>query len=111
MDQPEASEYFWVTVDLDAAPPMVSGRGELDAASSPDLLASIDAAASRGDGLTLDLGQVTFIDSSGLRAVTEVLRRSQAEGFEFRVTAMSDAVRRIFDMTSMTLLLAPEPRD
>jgi anti-anti-sigma factor len=110
MDEPEAPEYFWVTADLTAAQPVVVARGELDAASSADLLESIDTAAGRGQGLVLDLGEVTFIDSSGLRAITEVLRRSHAEGFEFRVTAMSDAVRRVFDMTSMTPLLAPEPR-
>ena len=105
MDDVVEDDYFWVTVDTEGAAAVVAGRGEIDAASATALLDAIGAAIARGGDVELDLQEVTFIDSSGLRAIIEVLRRSQAEGFDFRVTAMSEAVRRVLDLTGTTPLL------
>lgn len=107
MDDVDDADYLWIAIQQDAVPPVVAARGEVDAASSPRLLAGIDEAVALGSGVAVDLSEVTFIDSSGLRALTEALRRSEREGFGFRVSSMSESVRRVFDLTGMTPLLAP----
>ena len=44
--------------------------GELDIATAPDLEAMIHSLCADGAGeIVLDIGQVSFVDSSGLRAI------------------------------------------
>jgi anti-anti-sigma factor len=77
-------------------------RGELDAGSAPQLGEAIAQAASTGTALHLDLGAVDFIDSSGLRVVAEAVRLAKQDGRDFRISAMSDAVRRVFEVSGLT---------
>lgn len=105
MDDGANHSYFEVSVDDGVAPPLVSASGELDAASSAQLGQAIDAALLAGAGLALDLGAVTFIDSSALRVITVALRRATDDQQPFTVTAASDAVRRIFEITGVSSLL------
>ena len=95
-----------MTVDTDAIPPLVSASGELDAASSSDLARCIDQALSIGSGIVLDLGDVTFIDSSALRVVTLGIRKANDEDQTFTVSSASEAVRRIFEITGVSSILA-----
>jgi len=99
--------HLWVTVDEGASPPLIVASGELDAASAVDLARHIDAVAARRAGIALDLAAVTFMDSSGLRSLIEAHRRSQDEGFELRITAASEPVQRVFELTGTSSFLAP----
>ena len=107
MDDGSSDTYFQVEVDTASAPTLVTASGELDAASSTELGRALDAALGAGTGVTLDLAAVTFIDSSALRVVTLSVRRARDESQPFTVTAASDAVRRIFEITGVSSLLAP----
>jgi len=107
MDTDDDGTYLWVTVDEDAKPGRLIVRGELDAASAVELADRIEAARAAGADIALDLADVTFMDSSGLRSLIEVQRRSESEGFEFCVAEASEAVRRVFDLTGTSSLLAP----
>lgn len=98
-------QYLEVDVDADRTPTLVTVRGELDAASAPQLEAAF-AAAVAGADLALDLSAVTFIDSSGLRAITAARREAEAGGRSLEVVSASVAVRRIFEMTGLASLLA-----
>jgi anti-anti-sigma factor len=104
---PSPHGYFHVTVDTEVAPAVVRAVGELDASSSDDLLRAIDAAVATGHGLVLELADVTFIDSSGLRVVTIGVRQARDAGYRFTIASASDAVRRIFDMTGVGHLIGP----
>lgn len=106
MNDGASEPYFEVTIDAEATPPTVAASGELDAASSTEFGRAIDTVLEAGTGITLDLGAVTFIDSSALRVVTLALRRAQDEGQPFSVPAASDAVRRIFEITGLSSFLA-----
>jgi anti-anti-sigma factor len=95
--------YFHLDVDADASPVTIAASGELDAASSQELSTAL--AGAEGKGVNLDLGKVSFIDSSGLRVITAAMREAQEAGRDFQVSAASDAVRRIFEMTGLHSLL------
>lgn len=107
MDTDGGGAYLWVTIDEQAAPRRVVARGDLDAGSAGALAEQLDRAATGAADVALDLGEVRFIDSSGLRSLIEVARRSEAEGFAFRVVAASEPVRRVFDLTGTSFLLGP----
>jgi anti-anti-sigma factor len=83
-------------------------KGELDMAAAPTVRSHVDAASS-GRGLVLDLGEVTFVDSSMLK---ELLRAAtELDRYETRLVlaAVSDAVRRILDLTRTTALFTIAP--
>lgn len=90
----------------DAAQGVVALRvsGELDALSAPLLARHLDGLDLAADQLIqLDLGAVSFIDSSGLRELV-----APARGL-IRVTAASDVVRRILEITGLEEMMSPPP--
>ncbi|WP_426574558.1 STAS domain-containing protein [Aquihabitans sp. McL0605] len=107
MDDGPIDDYFQVSVDSEATPPRVTASGEIDAASAEEFGQAIDSALEAGGGVVLDLGAVTFMDSSGLRVIAVALRRAREHDRPFTVAPASDAVQRIFDITGVTALLNP----
>ena len=74
--------------------------GELDAMSAPDVHAAIGAVASRE--VELDLGAVTFIDSSGLASVIEGHLRLAEQGRRLVVGDRSPIVQRLLDLSGVS---------
>lgn len=73
----------------------------LDASKAPLFKDHISQAI--GDGinrLVLDLGQVEFIDSSGLGVIVSVLKRLGPSG-NLAIAGANSAVRRLFSLTRM----------
>jgi anti-anti-sigma factor len=98
--------HFRVQIDPGSSPLRVVADGELDAASAATLAGALDDAPSPETGIALDLSGVSFIDSSGLRVIAAEVQRAEAAGRPFTVSAASEAVRRIFEMTGLTSLLS-----
>ncbi len=76
--------------------------GELDLASRPKLdraLARLNLECMRE--LLLDLGDVTFMDSSGVHAVMTVKALCAEHGCELLVPSCSVPVRRLFGLTGV----------
>jgi anti-sigma B factor antagonist len=73
-------------------------EGELDMATAEDLSEILRTAATKGDPLVLDFSGVSFMDSSGLRALLE--RSAQPNG-NGRVVILnpSPQVRRVLDIS------------
>ena len=83
-------------------------QGELDALSVPVLSQTVDTLyASSCFRISLDLSDLTFIDSSGLGALVAVWRRCQSEAGRATVVNPSDSVRRLMDMTGIARFLIP----
>lgn len=77
-------------------------RGELDLASAPNLSKVLGEAATGGDQpVTLDLSEVTFIDSSALRALVLAGRDLAAKGRTLQIGPRSEMVSRVLTMTSL----------
>ncbi len=54
----------------------------------------------------LDLSGVTFMDSSGLRALDALVRHARADGRELRIaTALPESVAQILELTGMMQIL------
>jgi anti-anti-sigma factor len=77
----------------------VTPQGRLDAVTVPLLEAAIDDQFSTGHvRLVINLAEVSYISSSGLRALLSARRRAQAEGGDVVLCAMNDRVREVFEM-------------
>lgn len=77
-------------------------RGELDLASAPLLQTEIQSSeVATATMVVLDLKQLDFIDSTGLRALLTSHKRSRELGQEFAVTRGSPQTQRLLSITGM----------
>ena len=63
---------------------------------------------SSDDRVALDLGDVTFIDSTGLRALLRLHQEATRVGWRLRIAAIHPHVRRLLEMTGTHRLLGLE---
>lgn len=75
--------------------------GELDLASVPHLQRALDRIRPDAEQIVIDVERVTFIDSSGLRALLVWRRQCEEDGVEFRLTPGTPDVRRLFEVTGL----------
>ena len=90
----------------------VTAVGEIDSTSAPLLRQRLDAVL-EGEvrELTVDLGQVTFLDSAGLCVLAGTHRRALGQDVRMRVLASSRAVIRPLQITGLWELLHAEQVD
>jgi anti-anti-sigma factor len=55
-----------------------------------------------GYSVVLDLSEITFLDSSGLRAILEARHAALAHGATLVLVRPSDAVAKVLDLTGLT---------
>jgi anti-anti-sigma factor len=96
----------------DHGAPRLIVSGELDLASAEALEASLkQLEASEPDVLVLDLRELEFMDSTGLRTVIAADARARDRGARLVVVRAPDEVDRVFRLTRMDqhLELVDEP--
>jgi anti-sigma B factor antagonist len=86
---------------------IASVLGEIDLATAPKLLDTVESDLASNSGRTsrvvIDLTEVEFLDSSGLNALVRLERLLTADGTELRLVSPTDAVvRQVFEITQLT---------
>ena len=95
-------ESFRCESHQDGARWWVRPAGELDLDTAPLLEQEMaDARAAGAQSVVLDLRDLTFMDSTGLRLVIRWDTAAKAEGFEFAIVPGVDVVQRVFALTGM----------
>lgn len=77
---------------------VVSVQGDIDLTTFGAVESALDAARVGANVLVLDLSEVEFMDTSGLRLVISEQQRAEADGYRFVVVPGSGKVRRLFDI-------------
>jgi anti-sigma B factor antagonist len=88
--------------------------GDLDLGTAPQLKQAVDAYARTGQTITIDLREVTFIDSMGLAALVRARHRALARGAELRLVAPPAPISRVFELSRLDRVFAwveAEPPD
>jgi anti-sigma B factor antagonist len=80
-------------------------RGELDEFTGSELESTMQ---SRPDVATIDLGEVSFVDSAGLRALLVVRQARIDAGSTIGVRRSSGSVRRVMRLAGVAHLFAHE---
>lgn len=84
----------------------VAVAGEVDVESAPRMRdALLRSIAEEEEAVILDLGAVTFLDSSGLAALVVVDRAARAKGVRFRLQSVPPRVTRLLTLTGLNALL------
>jgi anti-anti-sigma factor len=74
--------------------------GELDLATVPILKTEMDSLREVGfRRLILDLSNLDFIDSTGLRCILDTHSEARQDGFSIALIAGPPAVQRVFELT------------
>ena len=85
---------------------LVRAWGELDLSSAKEFEAKLrEAIKGNPFGITLDLGGVTFIDSTGLRVLISAAMMSHASRRELIVLRASEQVRYVIEASGVEDLL------
>ena len=80
--------------------------GELDIATTPALEQAIVAATTeRGAALVLDLRELTFMDSTGLRTLAQTNARAEQDGFSLSIVRGPRQIERVLDISGLGSLL------
>jgi anti-sigma B factor antagonist len=77
-------------------------RGEIDLATAPELEAQVIQAFEGGpSSVVLDLTALTFIDSSGLRALVSLSNHARDRGASLALKNVPRHAQRVLDLTGL----------
>jgi anti-sigma B factor antagonist len=83
-------------------------KGRLDMASAPAFRERVKQLVESGSlRLVIDLGDVSFVDSSGLGAVIGGLKVARQAGGDLRIARANEQVKLVLELTSLNRLLQP----
>ena len=84
--------------------------GELDDSTAPELRERLAQVTTDlvGD-LVLDIGLLTFVDSTGLALFVAQHKKLLSQGFGLTISSPSPMARRLLEITGLTQLLSIEP--
>lgn len=108
-------EGLGITIEDTEAGQVIRVRGELDLASAPELTAALSGTAGESSvPVVLDLAEVSFIDSSALRALVLSGRELSESGRTLQIGPRSEMVARVLEMTHLdqhteAFQVLPEP--
>ena len=75
--------------------------GELDIATAPELERVLERPRAAGDRVVLDLAELEFIDSTGLRVIVRARRGRATRALGAAAAPRAAAVRRVFDISGV----------
>jgi anti-anti-sigma factor len=75
--------------------------GRVDSSTAPDLQEHLNGLVKRGrHHLVLNLKNVSFLSSAGLRTLLSTLQACKRQGGDVRLSEVSDQVARVLELTS-----------
>jgi anti-anti-sigma factor len=81
-------------------------RGEVDMATAAALEWALERTIDRGGDLVVDVGELTFIDAAGLRALARVDERLREHDRRLRLERASPQLRRLLGVLGLSHLAA-----
>src|SRR4051794_39433537 len=104
--QADNSSFLTVVVADHGTTRTITPMGELDVSSVPEARAALDAAMADGyEIVVLDLGQTTFMDTSGVHLVLDVSTQAKFRAARFVLLPGPPAVQRVFELCGFSGLL------
>jgi anti-sigma B factor antagonist len=80
----------------------VQVKGEIDAYTAPKLRETLFPLSEQDQvSMTVNLGDVSYMDSTGLGVFVGLFKSVRAHNGEFRLVGLSERLRRLFDITGL----------
>ena len=79
--------------------------GDIDISSSPDVKKTFDQVVSqKKDKVVINLKDVSYVDSSGLATLVEILKNLRSYGGKLKLSNLSSKVKGLFEITKLDKL-------
>jgi anti-sigma B factor antagonist len=106
-EQDDAPSHLAATVVYEPNGAVVSVAGEMDLASAPAFQRQVLALfALPVESMTVDLAGLSFIDSSGLRALVTIHDAAQEHRIPMSLRSVPRQARRVLELTNLAQLFA-----
>ena len=99
-DERSASGLSW-TIDRQSGLTTFHLRGDLDLSSASALRADVEEALGSSPNTVLDLEEIEFMDSTGLRTFALLQESARTREVRFRLAKPSPAVLRVLDVSGL----------
>lgn len=101
-------ELFSADTAREASGPVVTAHGEVDASTAGHLSAALASAlhSAGGQPITVDLSDVSFLDSTGLGSLVAAKKAAAAAGSDLRLRSVPPRIMKILQITSLTEIFA-----
>jgi anti-sigma B factor antagonist len=87
-------------------------EGEIDINSSPDVKKAFDKLVSnKTPKIVINLSKVSYVDSSGLATLVEILKNMRSYGGRMRLSNMSTKIKSLFEITKLEKLFEIMPSE
>ena len=80
-------------------------EGKVDTVTAPDLQKELDESLDGVTALTLDISNLSYISSAGLRVLLSTHKKMTGCGGNMKITGANETVTEIFDMTGFSDIL------
>jgi anti-anti-sigma factor len=85
--------------------------GEIDLATAPELIAAaITLISQQARGIVVDIDGVSFMDSSGLLAISTIHKACEARGCDFALEGPRPQPQRLLEVSGLELLAGERSR-
>ena len=82
-------------------------EGRIDTQAATDMDQALQAAVSEGRyNVVVDMAEVEYIGSAGLRSLAAVLVRCREEGGDMKIAALNERVTRVFNIVAFDVLMS-----
>ena len=79
--------------------------GEIDINTAPDMKKSFDKMISKREPkIIVNFSKVTYVDSSGLATLVEILKNMRSYGGKMKLTNLSPKIKSLFEITKLEKL-------
>jgi len=96
-----------ITKKQDGSALVIALEGRLDTTTAPDLEKELKTSLDGVTDLTLDLTNLDYISSAGLRVLLSTHKTMMKQG-QMKLTNASDIVKEVFDVTGFSDILTIE---
>ena len=80
---------------------MVAPAGDVDLGTAEAVRRELEAVQGEARAIVIDLREVTFLDSSGIRLLIEAQLASDRDGYRLTVVRGPDHVQRLFELAGL----------
>ena len=91
-----------ITITQEGAKAIIALNGKLSVATSPDLEAAISGLPESTNEFDIDLSQLEYISSAGLRVLVSTEKLANQRSGSMVLLHPNDEVLEVFDMTGLT---------
>jgi len=84
----------------------ISAKGRIDSNSSDDLLLKLENAVEEGHkNIILNMFQVEYLSSIGIRVILKIYKKVSEEGGSFKIERPSEIVKNVLGMVALNEML------